>query len=288
MPKLYRTARTENQKEIVKIFGQLGGRHSLWQLWADAIVMIACAISNAVDKAHWDEREKAYLSIAKKYTKEEMDCFVRIYALLVNAYEFDADQDLLGELYMNLGLGNDHNGQFFTPYDVCKMMALMNIDHAERMIQEKGWIAVNDPAVGAGALLIAFANACKDRKINYQQSVLFTAQELDYVTACMCYIQLSLMGCPGYVYIGNTLTDPCVSLDGRALIPKPSDKLWFTPMYFHEIWHYRRIWSNMDLMLQHSADCGREKPAIEEKTIPQAPAPVQELKADKNGQLMLF
>ena len=62
--------------------------------------------------------------------------------------------------------------------------------------QKQGWISVSDPACGAGALLIAFANECRRQHINYQTSVLFVAQDIDFLAGCMCYIQLSLLGCP--------------------------------------------------------------------------------------------
>ena len=248
MGHLTRVAKNEDQKEIVKIFNDLQGRHNLWQLWADFVVLMACAISNAVDMAHRDAREESYRKIASGYSQKELDAFAQIFALLVNAYERDSNQDLLGELYMALGLGNDSGGQFFTPYDVCRAMAEMMFGDVPAKIEKKGWVSVNDPAVGAGALLIAFANVCLIKHINYQQHVLFVAQDIDYVTACMCYIQLSLLGCAGYVYVGNTITDPCTALDGNALIPAQPEKCWFTPMYFHQTWHFRRLIWQMQLL----------------------------------------
>lgn len=53
----------------------------------------------------------------------------------------------------------------------------------------------------------------------------------------MCYIQLSLLGCAGYVVIGNTLTEPQV---GPVLFGEESSRCWYTPMYFHPVWATRR------------------------------------------------
>ena len=224
------------------------GARNLHQVWSDFIVMAACAISNAVDAEHRQEREKTYMEIAAKYKPKALESMSKILADLVMAYEANSDQDLLGELYMALGLGNDRAGQFFTPYDVCRCMAELNWSNATAKIRDHGFISVNDPAVGAGALLIAFANTCRRHDVNYQQSVLFVAQDPDYVTACMCYIQLSLLGCPGYVYVGNTLTDPCTSLDGNALIPVNPEKCWFMPMYFHPTWGGRRMIAQLRML----------------------------------------
>lgn len=243
-----KVARDQYQKEIIKIFDSLQGKHSLWQIWGDFVTMAACAISNAVDVSNRGKREQLYTDVASGYGKKELDAFAQIFNLIVTAYERDPDQDLLGELYMTLGLGNDRNGQFFTPYDICRIVAEINIDNAAMQIKKRGWISVNDPAVGGGALLIAFANACTRRGINYQAQCLFVAQEIDYRTACMCYIQLSLLGCPGYVYVGDTITDPCTSLDGNALIPESPEKCWFMPMYFHKTWGGRRMIAQLRLL----------------------------------------
>lgn len=313
MAQITRAAKNQHQKEIIKIFDGLQGKHSMWQLWGDFVVLMACTISNAVDISHREEREKTYLSIASDYTEKELGAFAQVFALLVDAYERDTDQDLLGELYMALGLGNENNGQFFTPYDVCRCMAEINWGNAGDQIKANGWISVNDPAVGAGALLIAFANTCLRHNINYQHSVLFVAQEIDFVTACMCYIQLSLLGCPGYVYVGNTLTDPCTSIDGRALIPAKPDNCWFMPMYFHNTWAIRRltaqmrIWENANLKESIESKTAENdsipaaKPAIApsvqepeqgkpEGAVADNPAENAEMQllTNENGQLMLF
>lgn len=313
MAQITRVAKNQHQKEIIKIFDSLQGKHNMWQLWGDFVVLMACTISNAVDMVHREEREKTYLSIASGYTDKELGSFAQVFALLVDAYERNANQDLLGELYMALGLGNDSNGQFFTPYDVCRCTAELNFGDAADQIKKKGWISVNDPAVGAGALLIAFANVCEIKGINYQQHVLFTAQEIDFVTACMCYIQLSLLGCPGYVYVGNTLTDPCTSIDRNALIPAKPDKCWFTPMYFHSTWAVRQMIERMKILERRGWKEPIESKTAENDSIPAAepatapivqesePEEVEsaaagipaedaeiELLTNENGQLMLF
>lgn len=175
---------------------------------------------------------------------------------------------------MVLGLGNDRNGQFFTPYSVCRMMAKMECSQAIAEVESKGWISCNDCACGAGALLVAFANECKENNINYQTSVLFTAQDIDYTTALMCYLQLSLLGCPGYVAVGDTLTDPCISVDKRGLIPVDRGNIWYTPFYFTDVWRFRRQAAQMDMILKR-ADSVRNR----EVNIREVEEKIQERKA---------
>ena len=221
-----RQLRNERQKEFIRIFDQACGRHNRWTVWADFVVMAAVSISNTVDKSNAKGREETYMSLASKYDKQELECICRMFAEVVSGIDENPDQDFLGEMFMALDLGNDHNGQFFTPYNVCKMMAKMTYGQGlEEKVEQRGWVSVNDPACGAGALLVAFANECKLQNVNYQTSVLFVAQDIDYIVGCMCYIQLSLLGCPGYVVIDNSLTHPCAGVDGNPLIPIPGENI---------------------------------------------------------------
>lgn len=204
-----RHVRGEAQKELVKKFEVFSSNgRSRWQVWSDWITMSAIAVSNATDRSHFDEREKQYLSIAGKYTRPEMEAFTEMLALLVVALEDNPEQDFLGELYMCLGLGNDHAGQFFTPYHLCEFMSAVTTpaEEFQQKIGDRGWVAVCDPTCGAGALLVAFANECRKKGINYQTDVLFVAQDIDYIVGMMCYLQMSLLGMPGYVVIGDVDT----------------------------------------------------------------------------------
>lgn len=166
-----RHVRGEAQKELVKKFEVFTSKgRSRWQVWSDWITISAIAVSNATDKSHFDEREQQYMTIVKKYTKQEVDTFADMFSILVMALEDNSEQDFLGELYMCLGLGSDHAGQFFTPYHLCEFMSAVTTpaEEFQQKIGDRGWVAVCDPTCGAGALLVAFANECRKKGINYQ------------------------------------------------------------------------------------------------------------------------
>lgn len=74
--------------------------------------------------------------------------------------------------------------------------------------------------------------------LNFQNHILFSAQDIEETVALMCYIQLSLLGVAGFVKVGNSLTDPI--RNGDSL-----ENYWFTPMYFSDVWHTRRVVSQM-------------------------------------------
>lgn len=243
MGKEMRRLRGEGQKNIVRIMEGMTGRVNLWDIWQDFIVMSAIAIANVAGGPHRESREQQYMDRAKKYSAKELEALSAILGEVTMEMDRNPDQDFLGELFMALDFGSEYKGQFFTPYSICRMIAAMNGNDLKEKISEQGWVSVNDPACGAGALLIAIANECRRHgsDVNYQTSVLFVAQDIDFLAGCMCYIQLSLMGCPGYVVIDDAIAHPTASLDVRGLIPQDSPNVWYTPMYFRDVWHYRRL-----------------------------------------------
>ncbi len=285
MAQLQRIVRGERQKELARLFDVASQRHNRWTVWSDAMLMFAIAISNAVDLIHREFREQLYMDTIKKYNQKEVESIAYMFGLVVDALDENPDQDFLGELYMSLELGNKNNGQFFTPYNLCVCNAKLQCNVAE-MVGREHWSTVNDPACGAGALLVAFANEARAQGVNYQKSVLFTAQDIDMVTASMCYVQLSLLGCPGYVVVGDTLAHPATSYDRRGLIPVDNGNIWYTPMYYSDIWQGRRIAWQMDHMVFRPSDPGH--PVFEETSSEATMQEPQSLEETSAGQLSLF
>ncbi len=303
MAKVIRHLR-EEQKEFQRLFSGLCETKSSWQVWADFVECAAIAISNAVDREsrQREEREARYIQIMNTYREPERRCFGELFKIMAEAMEANQEQDFLGEMFMALELGNHWKGQFFTPYDVCKMMAAMQIGGAEEAIERRGWVGVMDPACGAGALLIAARNEFALHGIGYRQT-LFVCQDIDRVAALMCYIQLSLLGCAGYVVIADSLCNPLVG--DLPLIPiiRPDQDFWFMPMLYDEVWQGRIKWSMVDLAMRKLA----EEPAVPVATASieqeetkagvtmvkeERPAEGQEtaqgLTFDETGQLRLF
>jgi Type I restriction-modification system methyltransferase subunit len=278
MARSIRTTR-DSQKPVIDIFDSLAYRHSRWAVWTDFVAMAACSLSN-LDKAQQPKREEMYLSIAKKYSRDDLEQFAAMFAAVVEALEEDCEQDFLGDLFMRLELGNEAHGQFFTPYHVCDFMAKMTFDDAAAEVERRGYISVNDPCCGAGALLVAFANECRRQEINFQTSVLFVAQDIDITAALMCYIQLSLLGCAGYVIIGNTLTTPPTE-------PLRNQNVWYTPMYFRDIWQWRAAIKATKHITGATEPPVNTEPVKAEKPV-EKPTFTLELNTDKTGQITLF
>ena len=224
----------ENQKEFLKDFDKLCVTRSTWQVWQDFITLSACSISNTIEPREDVRkiREEEYLSVSKRYNSEELEVMCRLLADTMESFEKVPGQDFLGELYMNLDLGQNQKGQFFTPWHISLCMAKMISSNPEKEIERNGFFNVSDPTCGAGCLLIAYAYTARfGQKVNYQERGLFVGIDIDPLAAKMCYIQLSLLGCPGYVFVGNSLVE---SFGTNILFPevKHEEDIWYTPMYY--------------------------------------------------------
>ena len=228
------------QKEFAKKFSALCDCHSSWQVWADFVETAATAISNQLDHSEIGcKREKRYFEIMEQYTPEEQQIFPQLMATLVNALDENQDQDFLGDLFMALDLGSHWHGQFFTPYNVCKMMAEIQCRDVRDRFNGRAYISVNDCACGAGAMLIAARNVFASEGVGFDRT-LFVAQDIDRVAGLMCYIQLSLLGCAGYVVIADSLRYP---ITGSTICPTFNENhdVWYLPMWYSDPWAIRRV-----------------------------------------------
>ncbi len=231
-----------HSKDFVRLFKKLAYSHSSWEVWNDFIVMVACSMSNAVDKTEYEPREKRYMQIIQKYSKEDQDIFPQMFAETVLALEDDPNQDFLGTIFTQLKLRDLSKGQHFTPYDACHVISKISLLDADAQIRKNGYVSIHDPCCGSGAILIAAINEARQmlekERLNYQNHVLITAQDIDETAALMCYIQISLLGVAGYVKIGDTLANPMNYKDSGK-------EYWYTPMYFSDVWRFRRLFHNL-------------------------------------------
>lgn len=232
------------EKDFLNVFNRLCCSRSSWQVWADLVGAIACSLSNVADRSpeHFEKREKEFSQCIERLGSLEAPA--EILNIIVTALENKPEQDFLGRMYMSLELGNHWKGQFFTPYCISTMMSQMTVGDLDRKIEKQGYVSICDPACGAGATLIAAANTMKGSKHNFQNHVLFVGQDIDRVVALMCYIQLSLLGCAGYICVGNSLTNPMV---GHALFPreKEGQELWYMPMFQSDVWQWRKVFYSL-------------------------------------------
>ena len=213
--------------KLSKMIERMAYKYGLHDVFADFVEMAAIAISNAVDKPQFDKREERYMRIVKRYTKDEMQQFPMMLGALVDELE-TVGGDVLGRAFGELEVHNKWRGQFFTPYEVCRLMASVNIDktHMDSLIAQQGFVTLNEPTVGAGAMVLAFADRMQDAGYNPQTQLHVTAQDIDPRAVHMAYTQLSLMHIPAVVILGDTLR-----VEQR--------EVWYTPAHIMGGWSWK-------------------------------------------------
>lgn len=144
---------------MVQLIHELAYGHSRWRVFTDFVTLAACSISNTVDRSRFADREAEYLRIVSGYDPQKVTLFSKLLAHLALALE-ERPRDVLGELFMELDLGNKRAGQFFTPTHICELMGQIVVDDKiHRQVAERGFVTVQEPACGAGATVIGLANA---------------------------------------------------------------------------------------------------------------------------------
>ncbi|EAW9115105.1 DUF1738 domain-containing protein [Salmonella enterica] len=212
-------------QRFVSLFNQTAPCENRWQVFSDFVHMAACSLFNAV---HRDEAFEAdYMQRVARYSAEDAHNMSRLLAEVIQGLEF-CPTDFLGQIFMNLELGNARHGQFFTPYSVSYTMARMTLSDGLSVLTsgERDFITVSDPACGAGGMIVAMAEAMLEAGFNPQKQMVAYCVDIDPVAAMMCYIQLSLMGIPAIVATGNSLT-----VDIKREMA--------TPMFVLGHWHHR-------------------------------------------------
>jgi len=239
---------------MAKMLRENARRHRLHKVFSDFCELAALAVSNSVDSVHREVREARYMHIVGGYERDEVHRFAHLLTVLVDWLECGLD-DCLGKLFMGLELGDSFKGQFFTPFEISRLMAGITFGGAREAIERQGFVTVNEPACGSGGMLLAVADVLQVQGINYQQAMHATAVDVDATAVHMTYLQLSLAHVPAIIVHGNSLS-----------LAEWSH--WFTPAHIVGGWNFR-----LRAQRQHSAA------AVLASEMPEAAPAVQDLAA---------
>lgn len=225
---------TAHRKNFVSLLNQFSSYgYSRWNAFTDFLELSAIAIANCdqilTAKEIRDEREERYKRTIGKYRKEAQPLFAQ---MLVQVEEMGSYcpkhlTDVLGEMFHDLEFNDKWKGQFFTPQNVCDMIGMMNFGDCDKAIQKKGFVTVNEPCCGGGALILGAANGMRAAGLNPNTQMLTVANDLDERCVHMCYLQLSLYGLPAIVRRQNTLT--------QEFFSEP----WYTPVFVADGWFWK-------------------------------------------------
>ncbi|MCV9879234.1 ArdC-like ssDNA-binding domain-containing protein [Brenneria izbisi] len=189
---------------FIRQFREIAPYENRWTVFSDFIHMAAAALHN---RCHFtQEIEDDYMRRIRSYKKADQHRFPVLFDTLVEGMEFSAT-DFLGSVFMELELGDQCRGQYFTPYSVAYMMAKMQLADGLPALRsgERDFVTVSDPACGAGGLVVAMAQAMLEAGFNPQKQMMAVCVDIDPVAAMMAYVQLALYGIPAMVIVGDTL-----------------------------------------------------------------------------------
>ncbi|WP_413484598.1 N-6 DNA methylase [Morganella psychrotolerans] len=213
---------TDHKKEFIKVFKSISMSKKRYVVFSDFLTISVISLENSILKC--EELECEYFRITKSYDKNDIENFSELLALIVMGLE-NKIEDFLGDVFMSLELGSADHGQFFTPFHISEMMSQIILKDADCIIDKKGYISIHEPTAGAGGMVIAAAKCLLDKGYNPQTQMLAVCTDIESDAANMCYIQLSLLGIPAIVNIGNSLT-------------LKVNKTMYTPFYYLNKWRF--------------------------------------------------
>ena len=190
--------------EFIRLMEPLADTRRMSDVFNDFLELSTLSILNRVEFSR--EREDKYMGVIGKYDRKLVDNFPSMLAQTALALG-ERHQDFLGDIYMEIGMGNARAGQFFTPYHVCRLMAKVGGDINGDAIRERGYITVYDPCCGASGLLIAYAEHFREGGFNPQTQLAAYAEDIDITCCRMSYVQLSLLGIPARVRHMDSLSN---------------------------------------------------------------------------------
>jgi type I restriction-modification system DNA methylase subunit len=207
--------RASYKRQFIQTLNQVGHRHSdaeVFHDWAEVagicLHQIPYNMGILPKDEDYERLEARYMGeFVPKYGREGLTYFAQMLGILQLASSLEKF-DFLGEVYGELELYRKRNAEFFTPDTISRTVAKMLLDRTflEREISEAGYIAIQEPACGAGSMLIATVQAVEELGFDPCQTMFFEGTDINRICFNMTYIQMSILGIAGYVIHGNSIS----------------------------------------------------------------------------------
>ena len=194
--------------EFVKLLNDIDPSKRRGEVFADFCEMTYCALAK-VPCPFEEQREaleKQYMEVVGRYrNKDDVRKMPEMLALTLEAIH-TGGIDFLGTVAGEIGALDARLGQYFTPYEISRMMAEINLTGVEQTIEENGFVTVSEPAAGAGGMILAVADKIEGLGFDPSRHLWVEATELSRATYYMGFIQINARGVAGQVVCGNSLT----------------------------------------------------------------------------------
>lgn len=190
MAKEPRMILNQYHKDFIKQIEQAAKSRSMIDVFGDAVHMMAQAMWKPFALGAAEKVEADWQSTRDRYDNEAYAHIVAAFGVVQQALEAKREE-FLGAILEEIGAANVRNGQFLTPASVAGLMARVNA--ADRVITPGHIVTLDDPACGASVLLIAGAEALRERGAR-QCDIFVTAGDVDLRVCDMSYVELTLLG----------------------------------------------------------------------------------------------
>ncbi|UVZ93251.1 SAM-dependent methyltransferase [Enterobacter hormaechei] len=191
------------RRRFVSVFRDTARNLRRWEVFSDFITLAASELDMA--RIRTPENIERSREICAKYSESDISNMHELFGLMICALEAKF-HDFLGAIFMELKLGDDRNGQYFTPYNVQSLLARLLMPDFDETIRREGFVTVSDPASGAAGMIVAYAELLLEAGYNPSEQMFGSCIDIDPIAADMAFIQLSLLGIPAEVITGNALT----------------------------------------------------------------------------------
>lgn len=160
--------------------------------------MAACALAAQT-------REAEYLEEARRWKPDDLTDFSQAVGQLVIEMEDQPFTDLIGPQYLeqSSSSGRQARGEFYTPPEICRLMAEMTIGQIDTSATNP--VSIMEPSCGAGGMILAAGQVFARSNAVHQMRV--TAIDINPVACDMAFINTTLWGIPCRVLHGNALTN---------------------------------------------------------------------------------
>ncbi|MDR0533615.1 MAG: hypothetical protein LBH01_06650 [Verrucomicrobiales bacterium] len=126
--------------------------------------LTACALSDG-------SRESDYLEEAKRWNEKEMTVMRTAFESFMKKADAHPFHDYLGHAWMTNDWGIKETGEFYTPQEVCKLMAGMTFAGVESALASRKYITAFEGSAGSGRMILAAGELFGDQR----HRCLFTA-----------------------------------------------------------------------------------------------------------------
>lgn len=172
---------------------------------------LASPIYRDRDPERFKKSEARYFDVLRqcRHQQETMSDLSKMLAVLVMALE-KSPSDFLGPIFCEIA-SSDKAGQFFTPYSLSKMMAMITIPDAPALLeaanaQGRSYILLQEPACGSGGMCLAANEVMRDQGLMIELRTHWVCVDIDPRCVAMAYLQLNLTGASATVVHGNALS----------------------------------------------------------------------------------